>query len=70
VFDCDGNHVPYESEDTARAALLDADYREFDGLDADDAATMGFDLDSVSPPQGDDDAVLRERMIVKLPRRQ
>lgn len=65
VFDSSGETVPYDSEDSARAALLDAEYRAFDGLDADDAAQMGFDLDDLEPPEGDDDQ-LRERMFVKI----
>ena len=70
VFDCDGNTVPYDSEDSARSALLDAEYRAFDGLDEDDAADLGFDLGTVSPPAADSDDELRERMYTKLPRRQ
>ena len=69
VFDCNGETVGYDSEDSARAALLDADYRAWDGLDEDDAAAMGFDLDALAPPSGDDEA-LGERMFVKLARRQ
>lgn len=67
VFDCDGNTLPYDSEESARAALLDAEFRAFDGLDADDAALLGFELDAVSPPQADDDAALRDRMTQVLP---
>ena len=37
VFDSDGNTLAYDSEDTARAALLDAEFVEYDGLDEDDA---------------------------------
>lgn len=70
VFDCDGNLVPYDSEDSARAALLDAEYRAFDGLDEADADALGFDLGSVQPPQADDDAALRERMFTKVSRQQ
>ena len=69
VFDCNGETVSYDSEDSARASLLDADYRAWDGLDEDDAADMGFDLNAVSPPSGDDDS-LREQMFSKLSRRQ
>jgi hypothetical protein len=69
VFDCDGNTVPYDSEDSARAELLDAEYRRFDGLDDDDAAELGFDLDDVEPPQAGDDEQLREQMFRKLPPR-
>ena len=37
VFDSDGNTLSYDSVDTARAALMDAEFVEFDGLDEDDA---------------------------------
>lgn len=70
VFDCDGNTLPFDSLDSARAALLDAEFRALDGLDEDDAAQLGFDLSSVHPPSAGDDAALRERMTQPLPRRQ
>lgn len=68
VFDSDGNTLAYDSEDSARAALMDAEFVSLDGLDEGDAAERGFDLSELVPPQGDDD-MLRERMIVKLPAR-
>lgn len=70
VFDCDGKTLPFDSEDTARAALLDAEFRAFDGLDEEDAALLGFDLGAVEPPVADDDDALRERMTQPLPRQQ
>lgn len=70
VFDCDGATLPYDSEDSARAALMDAEFVAFDGLDEEDAADRGFALGGISPPQGDDPDVLRPQMIVKLPMRQ
>jgi len=66
VFDSDGNTLAYDSEDTARAALMDAEFVAFDGLDAEEALDRGFSLDEIAPPQGDDGR-LRERMIQKLP---
>ncbi len=69
VFDCDGATLPYDSEDSARAALMDAEFVSLDGMDADDAAARGIDLDSLAPPRAADDARLRERMIVQLPAR-
>ena len=51
VFDSDGNTLAYDSEDTARAALMDAEFVAFDGLDASDAADRGFELDEVQPPR-------------------
>ena len=67
VFDSDGNTLVYDSEDSARAALMDAEFIAFDGLDADDAAARGFALDELVPPTGDE-ATLRERMVQQLPR--
>jgi hypothetical protein len=64
VFDADGNTLAYDSEDTARAALLDAEFVEYDGLDPDDALERGFDLDEVRPPHAGDDAALRPLMFV------
>lgn len=65
VFDSDGNTLPYDSLDTARAALMDAEFVEYDGLDEEDALQRGFSLVDVAPPQGDDAAVL-PRMIRTL----
>lgn len=67
VFDSDGNTLAYDSEDTARAALMDAEFVALDGLDAGDAADRGFALDELVPPSGDDES-LRGRMIQQLPR--
>lgn len=65
VFDSDGATLPYDSVDTARAALLDAEFVEFDGLDEDDALARGFSLAELTPPQGDDES-LRARMVQQL----
>jgi hypothetical protein len=67
VFDSDGNTLAYDSEDTARAALMDAEFVALEGLDAEDAEDRGFALDELVPPAGDD-ATLRERMVQQLPR--
>jgi hypothetical protein len=69
VLDSDGATLPYDSEDTARAALMDAEFVALDGLDADDAADRGFALAELVPPQADDDERLRGLMIQKLPPR-
>ncbi|WP_101927072.1 MULTISPECIES: hypothetical protein [Luteimonas] len=66
VFDSDGNTLVYDSEDTARGMLLDADFVSFDGLDAEDALERGFTLEELAPPDADDDAQLRERMVQSL----
>jgi hypothetical protein len=68
VLDSDGNTLPYESPESARAALMDAEYVALDGLDAEDAAERGFDLDELQPPAGDE-STLRERMLQQLPQR-
>ena len=66
VFDSDGNTLSYDSLDTALAALMDAEFVAFDGLDEDDALERGFSLAEVAPPQADDDEALRPRMIQQL----
>jgi len=65
VFDSDGNTLAYDSIDTARATLLDAEFVEFDGLDEDDALDRGFSLNEIAPPQGSDEQ-LRDRMVQQL----
>ena len=69
VLDSDGNVLAYDSEDTARAALMDAEFSALDGLDADDAEERGFALDELVPPHAVDDAGLRALMLQKLPPR-
>jgi hypothetical protein len=69
VFDSDGATLPYDSEDTARAALMDAEFVALEGLDEDDADDRGFALGELVPPQADDDESLRGLMIQKLPPR-
>jgi hypothetical protein len=69
VFDSDGNTLAYDSEDTARAALMDAEFIAFDGLDAEDAEARGFSLDEVQPPVADTDEALRPKMFQPLPAR-
>ena len=66
VFDSDGNTLAYDSDDTARAALFDAEFVAFDGLDEDDALARGFSLEVVSPPRADNDAALRGLMVQSL----
>jgi len=51
VFNAEGETIRYDDEDAGRAALLDAEFRAFDGLDDDDAMILGVELDSVEPPQ-------------------
>lgn len=66
VLDSDGNTLPYDSEDSARAALFDAEFVAFDGLDEDDALARGFALTDVMPPQGEEDAALIPQMVRSL----
>ncbi|HEY6985432.1 MAG TPA: hypothetical protein VH375_05080 [Rhodanobacteraceae bacterium] len=68
VFDSDGNTLRYDDETQARMALLDAEFRAWDGLDEEDAALLGFELDEIEPPQGDSDEELMPRMVRKLSR--
>lgn len=65
VFDADGNTLAYDSEDTARAALMDAEFVAYDGLDAEDALARGFDLAAVRPPQAGSDEALRPLMFTR-----
>jgi len=69
VFDNDGRILRYDDETQARMALLDAEFRAFDGLDEDDAALLGFDLGEVEPPRADSDDELLPHMVEKLPPR-
>lgn len=66
VLDSDGNTLTYDSDDTARAALFDAEFVAFDGLDEDDALARGFSLGEVSPPQAENDTALRGLMVQSL----
>ena len=45
VFDSQGDTLTYESDDIAKAALMDADFRSLDGMDEDDAEAIGMMLD-------------------------
>jgi len=66
VLDSDGNTLSYDSEDTARAQLFDAEFVAWDGLDEEDALARGFSLHEVQPPQAGSDAELRGRMVQSL----
>lgn len=66
VFDSDGNTLAYDSPDSARAALMDAGFVAFDGLDEQDALERGFSLSQIIPPQGDDDDGLHPQMLQRL----
>lgn len=70
VFDGDGNTLAYDSQDSACAALMDAEFVAFDGLDAEDALARGFEPGEIVPPdaQGasDSDDTLQPRMFQSL----
>jgi hypothetical protein len=66
VFSAEGETLRYDDEDSAHAALLDAEFRALDGLDEEDAAELGFDLDSIAPPEADNDEELLRYMTEKL----
>ncbi len=68
VLDASGEILRYDDETNARMALLDAEFRAWDGLDEADAAVMGFDLDSTFPPSADSDEELLPRMAHKIAR--
>jgi hypothetical protein len=55
VFDSTGATLTYESEDMATAALMDAEFRELNGMDEDDAAVFGLILEEITPPEGESD---------------
>jgi hypothetical protein len=63
VFDSAGETLTYENEDIARAALMDADFRAFDGMDEADADEVGLWLEEMEPPQGDSDEELMPQMV-------
>lgn len=63
VYDSQGDTLTYESEDIARGALMDADFRALDGMDDDDAAELGMLLEELQPPQGEDDDEILPQMV-------
>ncbi|MGB8635686.1 MAG: hypothetical protein WCD66_14705 [Rhodanobacteraceae bacterium] len=66
IFAADGRTMHFESHDAARSALLDAEFRAFDGLDEEDAGMLGFDLASTDPPFADTDKELMPLMTQQL----
>ena len=66
VLDHDGNLHAYDSEDTARSMLMDADFVAYDGLDESDALERGFSLAELAPPVAEHDDALRPRMVQAL----
>ncbi|KIQ95902.1 hypothetical protein [Lysobacter sp. A03] len=68
VLDSDGNTLAYDSSDSARAALMDAEFAALDGMDTEDAAERGFALEELVVPYAEDDDRLRVLMVQSLPR--
>lgn len=68
VLDSAGNTLGYDSPESARAALLDAEFRALDGMDEEDAAELGVPLAELRPPEGDDEALIA-RMVQEIPSR-
>lgn len=66
VLSCDGDTRNYPDLDQAQAALLDAEFRAFDGMDEEDANSLGFSLEDVQPPEADDDEDLVLSMTQRL----
>lgn len=66
IFAADGRTMHFESHEAARAALLDADFRAFDGLDEEDAGMLGFDLASTPPPFAETDKDLLPLLTQRL----
>jgi hypothetical protein len=66
VFDSMGDTLTYESEDIARAALMDADFRALDGMDDEDGEAIGMLVEELIPPQGEHDEDLLPQMIRTL----
>ncbi len=58
--------LSYDSEDTARSQLFDAEFVAYDGMDEEDALVRGFSLHEVQPPQADSDDALHGRMVQSL----
>lgn len=62
-------YTTFPDEDSARAALLDAEYRALDGFDEDDALALGSTLDDLIPPEGDDDEIAESLVqLIEKPR--
>ena len=67
VFDSTGNTLTYESEDIARSALMDAEFRALEGMDDDDAEEFGVLLEDLVPPEAEHDDDLVPQMVRALP---
>ena len=66
VLDSDGKILPYDSPDTAHAALMDAEFVSWNGLDEEDALERGFSMTEIEPPSALHDEALIPHMVRKL----
>ncbi|MDN5923922.1 MAG: hypothetical protein L0H70_02855 [Xanthomonadales bacterium] len=66
IFAADGRTLQFDDVAAARAALLDAEFRAYDGLDDHDADALGFELAHMPPPHAEDDAQLLALMTHML----
>ena len=66
VLDSDGNTLPYDSEDSARAALFDAEFVAFDGLDEEDALASSSSRPSKATNSASNNAALVPKMVQSL----
>jgi hypothetical protein len=66
LLESSGLTLRFDDLDSGRHYLLGADYRAFDGLDAEDAAAMGFALGAIAPPDAPDGPGLVRMMTQRL----
>ena len=66
IVDSDGNLMAYDSLDTARSMLMDADFRAVEGMDDVDALDLGFHLDELIVPNGTSVEELQPQLVQKL----
>ena len=69
IIDSDGNVMAYDSLDSARAALMDANFSALDGMDDGDAASLGFHLEELTVPVGEDPETLHPQLVQQLDKR-
>ena len=66
ILDFNGNRLIFDSVDSARAALFDAEFVAYDGLDEADALDRGFSLQEILPPNARCDEQLLSQMQTVL----
>lgn len=65
IYDMDGRLWEFGSEEQARNWLSEDEYTPFPDLDESDAQDLGRPLESIQPPQGENDDELLPQMFVK-----